>query len=180
MLRLNIGLVRHFKVKRGYPNKLVTPEEFMKWVEEYDLSDIEEEHVDLGNVEWENCLSSDLPRARKTAQKVFNGEIVVLKDLREISLSPIFKKNIRLPLFIHLLLIRLAWLCNHKSQKENKKQVLSRINHVIDMLIEENKNVLVVGHGGIMVFMRKELVKRGFSGPAFNRPNHALIYVFKK
>lgn len=152
----------------------------MKWVEEYDLSDIEEEPVDLGSVDWKSCLSSDLPRARKTAQKVFNGDIVVLKDLREISLSPIFKKNIRLPLFIHLLLIRVAWFINHNSQVESKKQVLNRINHVIDTLIKENKDVLVVGHGGIMVFMRKELVKRGFSGPVFKRPNHAVVYVFKQ
>lgn len=32
---MKVGLIRHFKVKRGYPNAIVTTEELMKWMEEY-------------------------------------------------------------------------------------------------------------------------------------------------
>ncbi len=177
---MKVGLVRHFKVKRGYPNKIITSDELMKWVDEYDASDVVENEIDLGDIDWNKCYSSDLSRAAKTAKKAFNGEIVYLEELREIRLSPLFRINLRLPLLIHLFMIRLAWLLNHKSQPQSKKDVLNRIDSILDNVLLHQEDVLIVGHGGVMIFMRKELLKRGFTGPKFRRADHGKVYTFER
>ncbi|WP_088105695.1 histidine phosphatase family protein [Halalkalibacter urbisdiaboli] len=176
---MKIGLIRHFKVKRGYPQKLVTGKDLMNWVEEYDQSEVEETELDLGAVDWKRCYSSDLPRAKVTARKAFKEEIIYMKELREIGLNPLIKMNIKLPLFIHLLLIRVAWLCNHKSQPETKAEVFKRISRTLDEILKSDKDVLIVTHGGLMLFMRKELIKRGYTGPSFKRPENGNLYVFE-
>lgn len=177
---MKIGLVRHFEVVRGYPNAWVTSAELMEWVEEYDASGIIETEIDLCGVKWEKCFSSDLPRAVKTAGKVFQGSILYMPELREIALSPCVRSKIKIPLLIHLLLIRTAWFFNHPSQKESKRAVFERIHAALDKILEHDENVLIVGHGGIMMFMRKELMKRGFTGPAFRRAENGKVYVFEK
>lgn len=177
---MKVGLLRHYKVTLGYPKKIVSSEELLTWQMEYDASEIEEKEIDLCNVSWKRCYSSDLQRASRTAKRAFNGKIAYLEDLREMSIYPIAGSAIRLPLWLHILLIRAAWLLGHKSQKESKEQVIHRINRVLDQALEHDEDVLIVGHGGIMMFMRKELLKRGFSGPKFNRPENARLYIFEK
>ncbi len=177
---MKIGLLRHFKVSLGYPNRWVTSKELEIWEQEYAASEIEEIPIDLDHSEWNRCYSSDISRAQKTAKKAFDGNIVLMEELREMTLYPVFKSDIRLPLWLHVTLIRLAWFMGHKSQKETKKEVVKRINKILDQAIEQGDNVLIVGHGGIMIFMSKELAKRGFTGPKFNRPENARLYVYEK
>lgn len=177
---MKIGLIRHYKVKRGYPNSIVSSAELMKWVEEYEASDVEENDVDLNGIEWKSCYSSSMQRAEITARSIYDRDIIFLDELREVPLSPLFPPKLKLPLFIHLLGIRLAWWFNHPSQAVSKREVLRKINKVIDRVISENQDVLIVGHGGVMMFMRKELIRRGFSGPAFRRPQNGVVYLFEK
>ncbi|MDN4524982.1 hypothetical protein [Fictibacillus fluitans] len=91
---MRIGLMRHFKVTEGYPSGLFSSRDLMKWVDEYDASEVEESEVDLGGVDWKWCYSSDLSRAEITARRAFKGEITFLEELREIRLSPFFRSNI--------------------------------------------------------------------------------------
>ncbi|SDZ63522.1 Histidine phosphatase superfamily (branch 1) [Evansella caseinilytica] len=177
---MKIGLIRHFKVKRGYPDKWVTSKELMNWAVEYDESDVIEKKIDLGNIQWKHCFSSDLARAQRTAENTFSGNIVFLEELREIRISPIFSMNRKLPLFIHMLLIRAAWFFNHKSQPDGKKQVTERLNQALDKMMGLQEDVLIISHGGIMMFLSRELKKRGFTGPALNRPQNARLYLYEK
>ncbi|NHM30911.1 histidine phosphatase family protein [Neobacillus terrae] len=177
---MKVGLIRHFKVTRGYPNKIVTSNELMDWINEYDQSEVKEIEVDLRNIEWEKCFSSDMPRAQTTAEKCYNGNIIYMEELREIPLSPLFRSNLKLPLFVHLVFIRLAWLFNHRSQLEKKRDVINRINRVLDQALSSKENILIVGHGGVMMYMRRELLKRGFKGPNFKRPDNGVVYIFEK
>ena len=176
---MKVGLIRHFKVTRGYPSSFVSSKELMKWVEEYDASDVEKNIIDLQDTRWKGCYSSDLSRARVTAESVYEGEISYLKELREIRLSPLFKSKRKLPLLLHLTFIRLAWWFNHRSQPESKREIKERISGVVDRIIREGEDVLIVGHGGIMMYMRKELRKRGFTGPSFRRPSNGTLYVYQ-
>ncbi|AYA74443.1 histidine phosphatase family protein [Bacillus sp. Y1] len=177
---MKVGLVRHFKVTHGYPKKYITAEELVKWEKEYNESNVEEKEIELSQVKWEKCFSSDLPRARITAERYFDGIIIYLEELREVALSPFFQKKIRLPLFIHILFIRFAWLVNHKSQQEKKSDVLKRVNKALDLALQSGENVLIISHGGIMLYMSKELEKRGFRGPKFRRPENGVLYTFVK
>ncbi len=176
---MKIGLMRHFKVTRGYPATFVTSEELMNWVEEYDASGVEENEVNLQNIDWNSCYSSDLSRARTTAETVYDGDIIFLEELREIRLSPLFRSKRRLPFFLHLMMIRLAWWFNHRSQPESKREIVERINEVVDRIIQEERDVLIVGHGGIMIMMKKVLRKQGFTGPSFSKPTNGKVYVYQ-
>ncbi|WP_096435861.1 histidine phosphatase family protein [Alteribacter populi] len=176
---MRIGLLRHFEVERGYPNSFIRASELIKWVDEYDESDVTETDVDLQKIDWQRCFSSDLKRADITARKVFDKDIEFRSELREVRMAPFIKWNIRIPLLLHLLFLRVAWLFNHQSQPESKKDVMARINVSLDEILESKNDVLIVGHGGIMLLMRKELVNRGFKGPNFKRPANGKLYIFE-
>jgi broad specificity phosphatase PhoE len=167
-------------VKRGYPGKMVSSKELIKWMEEYDASDVEKNEVDLGGIEWNKCFASDLSRAKTTAEAVFDGEITFLKELREIQLTPILPAAARLPLRMHLLFIRAAWLFNHHTQEVSKKELRETVSATLDSILSSKENILIVSHGGIMMFLRKELLRRGFRGPEFNIANNGQLYVFEK
>lgn len=179
---MKIGLVRHFRVKRGYPSKQwLTKEELMTWADEYEVSDIEESPIDLGGIEWSQCFSSDISRAVKTAAKFHEGPIIQREELREVKMYPFFNRNIKLPFMGWAILGRAGWLLSHKSQLESKEAVQQRVQKVIDdILVKGGENVLIVSHGAVMVVMRKELIKRGFMGPKLNTPKNAKLYVFEK
>jgi broad specificity phosphatase PhoE len=177
---MKVGLLRHFKVERGYPNKIITSDELMKWLDEYDASEVFENEIDLCDIDWKKCYSSDLSRAAITAKNAFSDDIIFLEELREIRFAPLFPLSWRLPLFIHLISIRIAWLFNHKSQPQSKIEVINQINVVLDNILQNQEDVLIVGHGGVMIFMRKELMKRGFTGPKFRRPVNGKVYIFEK
>ncbi|KAB2330245.1 histidine phosphatase family protein [Cytobacillus depressus] len=179
---MKIGLVRHFRVKNAVPEKTwVNPAELHKWLEDYDLSDIEVGRTDLQNIKWQKCYSSDLSRAEKTAEAIFEGEIIKTDKLREIKAYPFLQRNIKLPYLLWAVFIRLAWMISHPSQKDSITLVKERINLFLDeVLAEKNDNVLIVSHGALMIFMRKELLKRGYKGPRINHPQNGKLYIFEK
>lgn len=72
---MNIGLVRHFKVN-CYAKMFMTSDAFKQWVQQYDISDIIENKLELGNIKWHKCFSSDLSRATETSKSIFAGEII--------------------------------------------------------------------------------------------------------
>lgn len=178
---LRVGLLRHFKVERGYPNTTISTDEFVQWVKEYDESGVIANDLDMKNIEWKKCYSSDLPRAVTTAQAAFSGNIEYLEELREIPQAPLFQTNMKLPHPLHIVSIRTAWYFNHKSQPESRNEVVKRINSSLDKILESTTDdVLIVGHGGIMYFMQKELIKRGFIGPKIRKPMNGEVYLFEK
>ncbi|MFC3885142.1 histidine phosphatase family protein [Bacillus songklensis] len=179
---MKIGLVRHFKVKRGYPEKrFVTQKELFQWLDEYEASDIEVGETSLGSIEWKRCFASDLPRAAKTAETIYDGNIIKMKELREVQIYPLFKRDIKLPFLLYPILIRMAWLLKHKSQLERKADVEKRVKAILDdILSQSDENILIVSHGALMMFMRKELLKRGFKGPKMKTPENGKLYVFEK
>ncbi|WP_143522583.1 histidine phosphatase family protein, partial [Pseudomonas sp. 2822-17] len=103
-----------------------------------------------------------------------------LEDLREIPVAPCLPTKWKLPVPIHLGVGRVAWYFNHKSQPETRGSVMKRLNQFLDRVIEPEENTLVVCHGGIIIFLRKELLKRGFKGPKISRPENAKLYVFER
>jgi len=180
---MRIGLVRHFEVllKKPPRKKVITQSELIDWLEEYDRAEIEKARTSLQDIDWQRCYSSDLPRAITTAREIYKGEIVATEVLRELQLNPIFKKDVKLPYLLWPVIIRVAWLVNHKSQIKYKLESLKRIKDFIDELLSLHlENILIVSHGAIMIYLRKELKKRGFKGPKFSLPVNGELYVFEK
>jgi hypothetical protein len=94
---MKIGLVRHFKVQKDLPRgRRFSASEVEQWFQEYDLAGIEEGNTDLGGIEWSQCFSSNMSRAMHTAEKIYNGTILVKDELREIPV-PRFNTKLKLP-----------------------------------------------------------------------------------
>ncbi|WP_448205523.1 histidine phosphatase family protein [Azospirillum sp. sgz302134] len=179
---MKIGLVRHFEVVLGLPSReWMTPEQISQWLNAYDGAEIRPGDVDLGGIPWTRCISSDSPRAFKTAQAIFQGPIEPTPMLREPALNPIARTNIRMPFPFWKMMLRIAWLTSHRSQLDAKTAFLNNVktfaNDVVPTITE---NTLVVGHAGFMIFLRKELVRQGFRGPKFRLPENGKLYVFEK
>jgi broad specificity phosphatase PhoE len=178
---VKVGLVRHFRVKHDYPRKLlVTPDEVADWFLGYDAADIEYGHVDLSGGNWQHCFCSDLPRAIKTAQAIFKGDIVVLEDLREIEPYPFRGNRIKLPFIVWGILVRLVWYFKSHPNVETKRAVRERVRRVIDQVLRANGDALIVSHAALMPFLRAELKRRGFRGPWFGRAANGLLYLFER
>ncbi len=178
---MRIGLVRHFPVKRGLPGKRVlTREELLQWSREYEASDIEVGNTDLLGINWKRFFSSDLQRAIKTAETICNGKITKMQELREIPLSPVFRKNVRLHYVIWYILIRFAVMFSHRSQAESKAAVEERVSRALDEILEIEEDALIISHAAIMAFVRKELKRRGFSGPRLGTAENGKVYVFER
>lgn len=180
---MKVGLVRHFEVAQQPSSnfKLMTPNHFKQWLQEYEISDIKDCMTEASGIVWKKCYSSDLPRAVKTAQKLYDGEIIELKALRELPIFPPTNINIKLPVVLWLFLGRIAWMLSHKSQVESKLIFSERVRSILEEIILKNdQDILIVSHGFLMLFLRKELLKQGFRGPNFKRAVNGKIYVFEK
>lgn len=178
---MKLALVRHFRVITNFPKKMfLTPQELTQWFSEYESSDIQANTVNFEGIKWEKCFSSDLPRAAKTAGKIFPGEIIELKELREIQPVVPIMKEIKLPFVLYPLLLKAAWFFGHKSQPESKLDVEKRAKAVLDMILTKSReNILIVSHAGFMKVMRKELLNRGFKGPKFNNAENGKVYIYE-
>jgi hypothetical protein len=87
---------------------------------------------------------------------------------------------LRLPVGGWRLLLRLAWFTGHSSQRAARDEFHRRIKASADLLEQEPVDTLVVSHAGVMFFLRKELLRRGFTGPKFGLAAHARLYVFER
>lgn len=177
---MKIGLMRHFKVD-SIPPKFMASKDFIEWVHSYDSADIIANEVNMPNIEWNKCYSSDLPRAVKTAQAIFRGEILITEQLREVPLAPVFGTSVKLHYMFWNVIGRIAWLFSHKSQAEGKRETQVRIREFLDSIKnEEALNILIVCHGFLMNFLQRELSKRGFKGSASRNIRNGKLYLFEK
>lgn len=69
-------------------------DEVEEWLDRYDECE-DLEVVDLQVGDWDKCYSSPLYRALRTAENVFEGEIITLKELEEF--KPRLSRNLKLP-----------------------------------------------------------------------------------
>ena len=181
MSGVRIGLVRHFEVRRGMPSGWRTAAEIHQWRQEYDGSEIVPQEVALGDTAWRHCLSSDLPRAYLTAQSIFAGPVTQIPHLREVEIEPFDTGRFRLPVLAWRWLVQAAWLTSHRSQRAAKERFLANVRHVArEILHPRTEHTLVVSHGVMMMFLRRELLALGNSGPRFKLAEHGKLYVFER
>jgi broad specificity phosphatase PhoE len=177
---VRIGLMRHFPVMEPLPRGWRTARELHEWCERYDASDPVPRAIDLGTAVWQKCLSSNMRRAYATAQAAYTAEIIQTHLLREAEFAPFRTGRLRLPVRMWHWVLRGAWLTSHPSQRKMRDDFRRRVRTVADMLDAEQHDTLVVSHAGMMLYLRKELVRRGFQGPEFGVAEHARLYVFER
>ncbi len=177
---LKIGIVRHFKVNLSYPkSKRVSAEEVMEWFRQYDRADIVMQDPDLGETEWEICYSSDMPRAVRTAKRLFAGDVLESAVLRELPL-PVLSGRIRLPFLWWAVAVKMKQLTNRES-KAKIRQARERFCEWLATLDESgHENVLIVSHAAFMMEMSRVLRKQGFRGPTLGYAKNGKLYMFEK
>ncbi|MEP6795271.1 MAG: histidine phosphatase family protein [Saprospiraceae bacterium] len=175
---MKIGLVRHFKVKHNYPTSwFVSKEEVLQWFEGYENAEIEYQQVNMGEIGWTSCYTSPSARAIKTADAVFSGNNIKTNALRELNILPLLNTKISLPFLVWAILVRIRSFSSNMITEEFKTRLFTFLDTIIS---EDNENVLIVSHGFVMMFLRKELLRRGFTGPGMMSPVHRRVYVFEK
>jgi broad specificity phosphatase PhoE len=177
---MRIGLVRHFPVTEPWPRGWLTSSELQQWRGRYDAAEPIVGPIEVRAVAWQRCFSSDLKRAYITAQAAYAGTITQTPLLREVETLPFATGRLRLPLWGWRWVFRLAWLTGHKSQRPARDDLHRRVGAIADLLEQEPVDTLVVAHAGIMLYLRKELLRRGFQGPDFKLAEHARLYVFER
>lgn len=177
---MKIGLVRHFKVNIDRAGRRMSPGQFDEWFDAYNAADIFPGETDLSGMHWDRCYASDLNRAIKTAQTIYHGEITVDPNLREIRPYAAFKRNFRLPVMWWLILARASLILRGRSQLESMRDFKTRLNGMIDKAEKACGDTLMVAHGAVLLFMQRELRRRGYKGPHYLQPKHGMLYLFEK
>ncbi|MDB6152170.1 MAG: hypothetical protein JWL90_623 [Chthoniobacteraceae bacterium] len=181
MKTVRIGLIRHFEVTKPMPSGWLTLLDLTRWREAYDQAEIIPRALDLGGIEWRECFSSDLPRAVLTAQAAFPGAIKQLPELREPQVLQYQSGRLKLPFGAWRWILRLAWMSSHSSQRSTKVEFVARVRTFADeILATAQHDTLIVSHAGIMAFLRKELLRLGFTGPRFGLAQNGKLYLFEK
>ncbi|GAB3163155.1 histidine phosphatase family protein [Telluribacter humicola] len=177
---MKIGLIRHFPVQHKYLTGWVSQSQVLQWFQGYNEADLQTWPVDTGT-SWDQCYSSQLPRARKTAEAIYQGEIITTPLLNEPSPDPLFKHDIRLPFLAWGMLIRLALLYNHPTQSHRKEVQEKRIRTWLsELLSQPNTDILIVSHAFTMEVLSRLLVREGFTGKVLNRPPNGVLYTYTR
>lgn len=176
---MQVGLVRHFKIpyrkwqwldSDGYAT-------FLRWYDDQEGHERESTHP---HIRWQHCYSSDILRARATAERLGGVTPTTLSMLREIPQAPMFSTRLKMPLIVWHVLSRIGWWCNHSSQAEGRKASLARVQRIIEWLrtLPEGQSSLVVTHGYLMYVLRRELKRAGWAGHIPLHPQGGEIYLW--
>lgn len=161
----------------------MTAGQLFTWRQTYDTAPIIPRALDAHPVEWRRCFTSDLPRAFQTATAFHAGALTATPLLREPEFAAFRTGNLTLPFWIWRWVLRLSWMTGHSSQRANRDAFKLRVQAFLRELLEGNDShldTLVVSHAGIMAYLRRELLRRGFEGPVFKLAEHARLYVFER
>ena len=89
--------------------------------------------------------------------------------------------RLKLPIGGWKWLLRLAWMTSHTSQRTAKEDFMARVQYLADKVLSTAKeNTLIVSHAGMMLFLRKELLRLGFIGPNFRVAQSAQTICFRE
>jgi broad specificity phosphatase PhoE len=179
---MRVGLIRHFRTTSPYMvNRWMGYQDYLDWLRAYEETDVHPGELRLAPSEWNRCFSSDLLRARKTAEAVFPGRVELSPLLREIPVRPPYKTTLRMPFVLWEIAARLAWYFSRTDGVETRRQTEARVKAFVDGLAAvPEANILAVSHAGVMRIIRQELLERGFTGERFSSARNGRLYIFEK
>jgi len=177
---MKIGIVRHFKV--DYKAKIfMNSQDFIDYVDGYNNASVIENEVALTKGMWNKCYCSDMPRAIKTAESIYHGEIIKSELLREVTMHPSRQTKTRIPAFIWSITSRIEWKFNKESQKEGINKTKERAKAFVQILdLTANENILLVTHGFFSITLIGELRKLGFNGRIPKNMKNGYLYILEK
>lgn len=169
-----IQLIRHFPVRYSF-RPLLRGTELEQAMKDYDkpellnIPTIIPTHTCIGTL-----YSSDLNRARITAELLFKQHPITDSRLREFLFEPVLPSSWKLPGWLWGVLGR------YFASKKKNETFRAPIAEFLEKLLATNTDATIVCHGYVMYVLQKELLRRGFSGKRFLTPKHAIPYVYNK
>lgn len=180
---MKLGLIRHFKVDMEPSKEGMNTSDYLRWIDEYDRGDIIQKPVDLLNIDWNRCYSSDMKRAYETAEAIFDGDIIKTHLLREVKLHPPVDTREKKDYQYWKDICNEAWREEKPNQLETRSDTLKRVNTFLDFIEHKNfggDRILIVSHVITMRVFEDELIERGFDGGYNEDPDYGKIYLFEK
>jgi broad specificity phosphatase PhoE len=115
-------------------------------------------------------VCSDLPRSVDSATALGVEQVDLSEKLfRELNLPYFDKLSLRLPLGVWVVILRGLWFLGFSKNSESYRRAKSRAREAASRLIglaQEHHSVMLVGHGFLNHYIAKELLSRGWLGPA--------------
>ena len=160
---MKITFIRHSKVDYRW-QKSYTAESFNLACQHYDSSSVNSNE----KLEYheQRVYISNLSRTRDTVKLVLSGEREIIQTalLNEVPMVSFTRIRFPLPTIVWMIAGRLQWYFNSSRQTESRKQSIERINKFLDLLQEESKDCIIVGHGFYFAQLVNEMKKRGITG----------------
>ena len=170
---MEIVLIRHGKLKIDISGKM-SASDFGKRVADYDRSGIDTEHKPTNEAceRAKKCLfivCSTLPRSIESARALNIENPDMTNHLfRECEMPYADWKYPALTGTSWAILFRILQLAGYTSNTESYKAIKHRVKECAEQLVKLSKkheSVLFVGHGAIIWFIHKQLLRMGWSGP---------------
>lgn len=168
---MRITLIRHAKVLSN--NQRIYPNEMGRWLDEYDLAEIET------TLPKDNSLKEIIENSRifccsrlirsRTSLGLYNKAPYTIKDIfNEIELPYPDKRGfIKLSPIVWRVIFRVAWFFGYSKNSESIKEAESRAEKALNLLIqiaeENDSDIVLVGHAILNRFISKELKKRNWA-----------------
>lgn len=173
---MRITLVRHGRVHLARPRWWVWMghRQVVRWFADYDAADSDATPVQVSAGPWQACYASPLRRAQEMAQAITTAPITTDERLREVDTLPGLRRWPHMPWRLWLPLMR--YYVSRGAVVAARRQ--DAAGFIDDILARHDGEVLVVSHHFIMLYLRQELLRRGFAGPAMPHPQHGVSYVF--
>ncbi len=169
-----IRLIRHFPVRYSF-RPLLRGTELEQAMKDYDTPELLDVPTAIPTYSCIGTLySSDLNRARITAELLFKQKPITDPRLREFVFEPVLPPSWKLPGWLWGVLGR---YCASKKKNESFR---TPIIEFLEELLATNTDATIVCHGYVMYILQKELLRRGFSGKRFLTPKHAKPYIFTR
>jgi broad specificity phosphatase PhoE len=165
-----IFLIRHARPavsKRGF----FSAADARQFITDYDAAQVEEfvlRNETIPFKEIRKVFCSTLIRSQLTAKTIFGDKVqlVIDPDFREFERKIYSLPLVRLPIRLWLLSSRALWLMGLNSKGiESFKEAKKRVRRCAERLTEESeqhKTVVVVAHGFLNNFIRRDLQKMGW------------------
>ena len=169
-----IVLIRHGRPAGGNAAP-ISGRELGQWVEHYNGLGIDRAcapPVSLSRlVAAAGCVTaSDLRRARESAEWLRSPATVRIdSEFREAVLPDSLPSSLRMHPGVWVVLARVGWWLNWCASEESVDATRRRAGRAADRLCalaREHASIVVVGHGMFNRFVARELVARGWCGPA--------------
>ena len=160
---MKIIIIRHGKVNMQW-RKWSTSKQFDMDCIKYDDSPLYpiSDRMELDD-ETDEIYISTLRRSRETAEEIFNRkDFIETELLNEVPLKSFCDSKVSLPLLVWNIAGRLQWLLQNKRQTETKSSTKKRADDLIEIILQKNKDCVLVSHGFYMKTLIRELKRYGY------------------